>query len=299
MRKLIAFVLAVAVVSTANAKTRDVRRLAASTRSVVDYAKDSCSLGRSFGDGDRKVTVFFDQYAPGDTFTLTFVGSSVDSNGLAQDATVKFGPNEEEDDVTVVGATTDNTPAIILQGSQRIAPLTKTEEAARKKAADDGGLFEPAPIGPQRERAATWLKLGKIRSFDFLFETGPMDAPLAALRECSWDMVKSWGLDVEQQKHLSRKAYPTEPSYRWFSDADYPAAMIRGGYQGIVNFRILVDETGKPTSCQIQVSTRPKEFDDVVCRVAMKRARFHSPLDSEGKPVRSYWRQTVNFRLEP
>ena len=297
MRSLIAFVLSVALVSTGNAKTLEVRHLQPTSQWVVDYADDSCSLGRSFGEGDRKVTLFFDQFEPGDTFNLTFVGKSMDSNYGSPKTSLRFGPSEEQVDATAVSATTKNVPAIIVEGGHRIGPLTDAEIAARKKAVAGGEPFEPAPIGPAREKAATWLQLGKVLRFDLVLETGPMDAPLAALRECSWDMVKSWGLDVEQQKHLLRKAYPTEPSANWFSDNDYPAEMLRGGYQGIVNFRILVDETGKASSCRIQVSTRPKAFDDVVCAKVMKRARFHPALDEKGKPAPSYWRQTVSFKI--
>lgn len=297
MRKSIWFFLAVTLVSTADAKPREVRHLAPSTPWVVNYADDSCSLGRAFGEGDQKVTVFFDQYEPGDTFTLTFLGKPVEVTEANPKPIVQFGPNEDPQEATGVGATNNHVPALILQGTQRIGRMTEAEKAARRKAADDSQPFELAPIGAAREKAATWLQLGKVRPFDLAFETGPLDAPLAALRECSWDMVRSWGLDVQQQKSLSRKAYPTEPSYSWFSDDDYPPAMLRGGYQGIVNFRLLVDETGRVTSCKIQVSTRPKEFDDVVCRAVTKRAKFHPALDSQGKPILSYWRQTVSFRL--
>ena len=298
MRSLISLVLAVSIPSIAvAAKAREVRQLKPSSQWVVDYANDSCSLGRSFGDGDRKISVFFDQFEPGDTFNMVFVGKALDSGDGWPKVTVQFGPNGDQSEAIAVGATTNNKPAIILQGGQRIVPLTDAEKAARKKAAKDSLPFEPAPIGPDREKAATWLQLGKVRSFDFRFDTGPMDAPLAALRDCSWDMVRSWGLDVEQQKHLSRKAHPTEPSGNWFSPDDYPNEMLRGGYQAIVNFRLLIDETGKATSCKIQTSTRPKEFDDVVCAKVSKRARFHPALDAQGKPIRSFWRQTVNFRL--
>ena len=298
MRSLISLVLMVSIPSTAvAAKPREVRRLQPSSQWVVDYANESCSLGRSFGDGDRNVTVFFDQFEPGDTFNLTLIGKPLDSRDGWPTVTVQFGPDGEQAEAVAVGATNNNKPAIILQGGQRVVPLTKAEKAARKKAANDSLPFEPAPIAPAREKAATWLRLGNLSSFDFVFETGPMDAPLDALRTCSWDMVKSWGLDVEQQKHLSTKARPTEPPVKWFSADDYPTKMLRGGYQAIVNFRLLIDETGKATACKIQVSTRPKEFDDVVCAKVMKRARFHPAVDAQGKPVRSFWRQTVNFRL--
>ena len=29
----------------------------------------------------------------------------------------------------------------------------------------------------------------------------------------------------------------------------------------------------------------------------MKRARFEPALDADGRPVPSYWRQTVNYRI--
>jgi len=297
MRSSIGFLLAVALVSSGSAKERAVRQLAPSTQWVVDYANDSCSLGRGFGVGDQKVTLFFDQYEPGDTFNLTFVGKPVYVEMGSPKATIQFGPNEIPADETAVSATTKNTPAIILQGNQRLGPLTDAEKAARKRIGEGEPPVALPPIGPAREKAATWLRLGKVLPFDLLLETGPMDAPLAALRECSWDMVKSWGLDVEQQKHLSRKTFPTQPSSDWFSDNDYPAGMLREGAQAIVNFRLLIDETGRVSSCKIQTSTRPKQFDDVVCGIVMKKAKFHPALDAGGKQVPSFWRQTVSFRI--
>jgi len=298
MRKSIGLILAATLVSSGNAKPREVRQLAPSSQWVVNWAEQSCSLARVFGDGDRKVTVFFDQFEPGDDFSLTMVGKSIgEVAGSPVGATLQFGPSEAQDDVTAVGATTKDSPALILQGTQRLAPPTEAEKTARKKYRGDGRQYELAPVGPARERAVTWLRLNKVLRYDLQLETGPMDAPLAALRDCSWDMVKSWGLDVEQQKHLSAKAYPTVPAGEWFSDNDYPPEMQRNGSQAIVNFRILVDADGRVSSCVIQTSTRPKAFDDVVCAKVMKRARFHAALGADGKPVPSFWRQTVNFRL--
>jgi outer membrane biosynthesis protein TonB len=288
---------AAAVWPVTSAEARDVRRLQPSSKWVVNYADDSCSLGRSFGEGDRKVVLFLEQFVPGDTFRMMLVGKSVDLRSQRNKVSVRFGPNEEESEETGVAATTNNTPAIILHGHQRLAPLTDAEKSAAKAAVDRNMPFEPPSIGAAREKAATWLELGRILRFNLVLETGPMDEPLAALRRCSWDTVRTWGLDVEQQKGLTRKAYPTQSAYTWFSDDDYPGKMLSGGYEAIVNFRILVDETGRTTSCHIQSSTRPKDFDDVVCRIVMRRARFHPALDARGKPAKSYWRQTVTFRM--
>jgi len=297
MRKSIGLVLAATLVSTGAAKPREVRRLAPSSQWVVDYADDSCSLARKFGDGDRQVTLFFDQFEPGDTFSLTMVGKALVPRGDESSALVQFGPNEKPQDVSVLAGTSRDTPMIIVQGLQRIAPGTAAEKAALKKTADNAPPVVVPPIGAAREKAATWFQVGKALPFDLVLDTGPMDEPLAALRTCSWDMVRSWGLDVEQQKQRSMKPYPKTPSRDWFSDNDYPAGMLRDGNQAIVNFWLLINETGKATSCRIQASTRPKEFDDVVCKVVMRHARFHPALDAQGKPIRSFWRQTVTFRI--
>ena len=285
----------------APAQARDVRRLPPTGNWVLEYADDTCRLGRDFGSGDERITVFFEQFVPGDTFNLMFVGKSIKprSSDHPIETTVRFGPNEEKTDNNGSLATTGGSlPALILSGGQRLAKLTKEEERAQHAANERDIPIELAPIGPDREKAATWLELGKAMRFDIVFETGPMDKPLGALRDCSWDTVKSWGLSIEEQKNLRRKAYPVKPSSSWFSPDDYPDSMVRRGHQGIVNFRVIVDASGSPLSCHVQSSTRPKEFDDVVCTQVMKRAKFHPALDAAGKPVKSFYRQTVRFFLE-
>lgn len=284
----------------ASAQARDVRHLQPSSKWVVNYADDSCSLGRSFGEGNRKVNLILQQFVPGDSFNIMFVGYPVEPVNPVRPikATLQFGPNEEKSDETGLTATTTKIPAFILDGMQRLAAPTKAEKSAAESATRRNLPFDPPPIGPAREKAAIWLKLGKILRFDLVLETGPMDKPLEALRACAWDTVRSWGLDVEQQKHLTRKAWPAQSPYKWFSSDDYPRDMFIGEYEAIVHFRVLVDENGEPTSCHIQASTRPKEFDEVVCKQLMKRGKFGPALDAQGKPVRSYWRQTVQFRLD-
>jgi TonB family protein len=274
------------------------RQLKPTSKWVLNYAEDSCRLARQFGDGDDQITLFLDQFGPGEWFRIMFLGKSLRSRSDTRPlrGTIRFGPHEAEADVAGLMGMTGDLPTFMVERAQRLAPLSAAEKAASEDAERRGMEFEPEPISAERERAATWLELRKAFRSDFVLETGRMDQPLAALRQCAWDTVKSWGLDVDQQKSLSRK--PVAKPGIWIRSSDYPAAMIRGGYQGLVHYRIIVDENGKPVSCHIQASTRPKEFDDVVCRSAMKRAEFEPALDANGKPVRSYWRQTVQFRLE-
>lgn len=277
---------------------REPLRLQPSTRWVLDYAEDSCRIARGFGDGDRLVTLALEQYEPEETFKVKLIGKGVRLSGSGQlDVALRFGPHEAQLKTTAMTGTAGTDPVLILEGEQRLAPLTKAEEDAQKDGYRRGVDVDPAPLGQAREAAATWLEITRGLRGGLVLETGRMDKPLAALRKCAWDTVGHWGLDVEQQKRLSRKLAEKPKSRPWLHASDYPPKMIQGGYQGIVHFRLIVDATGTPTSCHIQQSTRPREFDDAVCRGVMKRARFEPALDASGKPVPSYWVQTVHFRM--
>jgi TonB family protein len=285
--------------SEASGKTREVVRLQPVEPWNLHYADDSCRLARTFGTGKQQVILVLDQFEPGEWFRVMFVGKLVAARtGFSRsDVAVRFGPNEAPSEEYFTTGSVGDKPALIVNSAIRLAPMTKAEKDAHDESIRRPPHVDPPQIGEAREAAATRLELTKALSHDLILETGPMAKPLAGLRECAWDTVKSWGLDVEQQKRLTRKAYSRRPAYEWFSADDYPSNMVRGGYQGIVNFRIIVDEKGNPTSCHIQESTRPKEFDEAVCKAVLKRARFEPALDAQGKPVPSYWRQTVRFVL--
>lgn len=291
--------LALCALVTTPAEARGVRRLQPTGKWVVEYAAETCRLAREFGEGNQRVTLFFEQFVPGDIFHLMFVGRSFDSGGVGPaKAAIRFGPNEPVDpDNSVSVATVGSAPAILLGGFQRLAPTTQAEQEAAKEASENDRHYNFAPIGSAREQAATWLELGKVLPFDLVLETGPMDRPLEALRQCSWDTVKSWGLSIDEQKGRTRYATPTASPQTWLKTSDYPAAMLNQGYEGIVNFRLIVDANGMPVSYRVQSSTRPQEFDDIVCRQVMKYARFKPALDAQGKPIKSYFRQSVRFRL--
>jgi TonB family protein len=284
--------------TSATAQPREVRRLKSTSQWQVDYADESCQLARTFGEGKQKVVLILYQLAPGDWFKLTLVGSSLKPAKFGSPkARMQFGPTEAKSEITVLEGESGPDRLLIIEGTERLAPLSDDEKKAQASAWKDGTNYRVLPISADREKAVTWLALENIMKFDMVLETGPMDAPMTIMRDCTWNLVESWGLNVAQQKALKRMPYPKNVN-AWFDADDYPKSMVASNKQGIVNFRLLIDPTGKPESCHIQVSTRPKEFDDVVCRGMMKRAKFHPALDAEGKPVRSYYQNTIRFYLE-
>jgi TonB family protein len=275
-------------------------RLKPSTKWFLDYAEDSCRLARKFGEGEQQVTLFLDQFEPGDEFQMILGGNILQPlrDARPHKMMLQFGPPETGAEVHFDTGKMDGTRAVLVNGRLRIVPYMDAEKEAGRAARDRGEDFEAPPVGRAREQAVQWLQLLNGLKWDLVLETGSMAEPMDALRKCSWDTVKLWGLDVEQQKALLRKPLPKNPQKPWFQASDYPRKMAREGYEAIVNFRLIIDATGKPKTCHVQTSTRPKEFDDAVCSGVMKRARFNPALDAQGTPVESFYRQTIVWRLE-
>lgn len=301
MRLLVAMMLYVGLLGVATPlHAREIRTLQPSSNWVLEYADDSCRLARSFGSDRDKVLLVVDQYTPGDSFRLMFAGRSVKPRNELRpiNALLQFGPHEAEAEITVLTGTLGDEPVLFVEANQRVVPLSNSEKAALEQAHSRNDYLEPPPVDAAREKAATVIALKKVLRFDLVLETGSLGRPLAGLRDCSWDTVRTWGLDVAQQKSLTRKPHPKRPAHTWFNPDDYPIKLLRSGNEGIVTARLIVDGTGKPTSCHVQASTRPKGFDEVVCRSLLKKAQFDPARDAQGQPVPSYWQTTVNFRLQ-
>ena len=262
----------------------------------VDYADDRCRLARQFGEGDGQVLALFDRYGPNEFFQLTLAGKPVKTATEKGDATVQFGPAEEDQRLSFLGGNLGKLPALVFTGGARIAPVTPAEGSALEKATYENWP-DIAPISEARLKAVRFLKISRPLRRPVALETGPMRAPLAALDKCIDNLLTHWGIDVEKHKMLMREAKPAESPDHWVVSGDYPRAMLNAGQPAIVNFRLSVGVDGVPTACHIQSTTRPKDFDNAVCKSVMRRARFEPALDAEGKPLASYYRNTVRFQI--
>jgi hypothetical protein len=271
-------------------------RLKQSSPWHVDFADDRCRLMRKFGEGDQIVYAIFDRYGPGEHFRMTIAGKPVRTSGLKVEATIQFGPDEGDQQLPFYPGTLGELPALVFQSQTRVAPPSPAEQVLIDSRKDDES-FDVAPIEPEREAAIKYLAIGKPLRRDLILETGPMRKPLVTLGECIDNMMISWGIDVERHKTLSRPVEPMTSPGKWVVSSDYPSKMLYAGQSAIVEFRMIVSEDGSPASCHIQSTTRPKEFDKAVCGSLMKRARFKPALDADGKPLASYYRNTVRFAI--
>ena len=272
-------------------------RLAPSSPWQLDYADDSCRLARQFGEGERKNLLVIERFGPGDPIRVTVSGDTFRRVRSGKEATLRFGPAESEQDVAFMKGDWGGTSALIFTGPLRIAPNTEQEEEAREalEEANQLHLFEPASISPERERAVTFVSVDVSGVPEVVFETGSLGESFAALRKCTDELLTHWGIDVKRHKSLSRKAVPAGSPQKWLTSSDYPSSLLRKGAQGIVHFRLSVDKEGNVDGCHIQRSTRPQGFDDAVCHILARRARFEPALDAEGNPIASYYLDTVRF----
>jgi Gram-negative bacterial TonB protein C-terminal len=262
----------------------------------VDYADDRCRLARQFGAGDEQVYAFFDRYGPTEYFRLTLAGKPVKTSIEKADATLQFGPTEAEQKIMFWNGNLGKMPALIFASSLRVAPASATEFAAATKSNDDEWI-DFAPIDEARQKAIKYLTVGKPLRRAVTLETGSLRSPFVALDKCIDNLMTTWGIDTEQHKSLTRKVQPQQSPGKWVVSSDYPLNMLESGQPAIVEFRLSVGADGVPTACHIQSTTRPKEFDDAVCKSVMRRARFDPALDAAGKPLASYYRNTVRFQI--
>lgn len=263
----------------------------------LDYAEERCRLAREFGDGNSKVTVFFDKYGPGESFRLVIAGDAVKTDVPQDDIMVRFGPAETPQSLFFMSGDLAGSSALVFGGDIRIAGPTASEEAAIKAKRRGDPWIDLAPIATDRYAAIRYMELGKPLRRPVQLETGSLKSGFAALDTCVDTLVASWGVDIEKHKTLSRKATPTGNPGKWVVSSDYPTKMLKAGQPAFVDFRLNVGADGKPSGCKIQATTRPKEFDDAVCQSLMRRASFLPALDAAGQPIVSWWRSRVRFQL--
>jgi Gram-negative bacterial TonB protein C-terminal len=259
----------------------------------VNYADDSCRMGRRFGSGADEVTIIFDRYAPGDAFRLVLAGKRFDNAPEGRTLEVQFGPSELVQKLEYFpGSIGKSQPSVSIRPSLRIAPFSPGE--TEKLRTSPPNTLLPR-IGPGREAAVTFIALGRPLPKPVRLATGSMRKPFEALDTCVNELMTHWGIDVARHATVVRGVTPVTSPGKWMTSSDYPLGMLVSGGRGIVNFRLSVGEDGKPIACHIQQSTRPKAFDDAVCAAMMRRARFYPALDKDAKPIASFYRSTVVF----
>ncbi|MEL6738005.1 MAG: TonB family protein, partial [Pseudomonadota bacterium] len=78
--------------------------------------------------------------------------------------------------------------------------------------------------------------------------------------------------------------------------ARYPGKALQRGEQAILQMRVIVDESGKVTSCKIDEATTAGNVESPACR-EMANAKFDPALDADGQPFTSYYSTSIIYRI--
>ncbi len=247
----------------------------------VDWTKTSCTLIRGFGDKDDPQVLQFEQFSQGQAFQLLVTAKALRST-------------VQDDRPTLTYTNSDNS----VQFGQKLPRALMGLNAKRVPTlfVPQSDLFGDAAGNARTvEAAITQIRVkapGTGRTI--IFETGPLDKPFDAMRACTDNLVKTWGLDPDKMRQLTREPVPLTRPATWLRSSDYPRRPLISGEQALVTFRLLVDGNGNPTDCLVQRSySNDEAFDRLTCKKILERARFDPALDAEGKPTNAYYVDTV------
>lgn len=278
--------LVVAQASPAHAAAR-VIDMAPAGKWVLDYNATSCKLVRSFAAGGQNIIAQFNAYGRASTFELRLSGKPLRMSH-SRNVGLAFGKEAPARKVKAgVGQIGQDEMPMLFMGTQGLLlPPAGSDKRV------------PVETSPEQEAQIDSLTLTLPGGKAYRLNTGPMAEPMAAIRTCVDDLVRSWGLDPVE---LSRIVTPSEPIGnigKWFSYADYPSEMLDKEINSNVDFAMVIGRSGEVENCYLQSVTDDPAFGKLVCAKLRERAKFMPARDAAGQAVRSLYRNRVAWRVE-
>lgn len=302
-------VLGALVACPAAAQDKATLVLQPSSQWQLDMGEHRCRLARTFGTGASETLFYIEQFNPSARFSYGVAGPSLNDLRITdkfqrlpeRKVEVQFGPALPGYEQSYEDASLGDLGAAIM-GYGPVQTVFETKEEfegrATKNPEPAGGSRELRELDAETGKAISWLSLSSPRIGTVKLELGGMEAPFKAMNFCMDDLVKTWGLDPEQQKQIQK--FPV-----WLNDKkivrsiqrNYPAQALRGGRMARFNIRVIVDEEGRAESCQLTNMTTSEGFDRdlTVCGLIKNGAKFSPALAASGSPVRSFFTSSVRY----
>lgn len=256
--------------------------LARTSKWEINYDEDSCHLLAKFGEGSQSTILRITRFQPDNYFDLTLYGMPVKVNFATRlPVEMQFGGQKWNRPLAMVGDAGKQMPLLIFSGLRL-----------------DDWIYSstPAPdVSPAQEEAVNSISFKISGGKRYRLETGPMNGPMVAMRACTTDLVSHWGFDPSEQARLSQPPKPLGVISDWITSADFPKKALNQGSNGLVQFRLDIDETGKVSGCRILYRTNPDDFADLSCKLLTQRAKFSPALNSAGKAVRSFYVSKIRW----
>lgn len=234
----------------------------------VDYGKDMCTVGRSFGDDGITFGFRPDGFAGqgGMLVLLQPAKSGARFHEFSQSIEVADGA-----DPIKVSA---KSHYIRERRSRVVTMVVNAEELGRLKTAES---FAVPISGRQRIALAP----------------GNFAAALAALDKCSDDLMGTHGVPMAEIAQATVRTTARRPE-RWFT---YPSSSQMFGAEGRIVTLIAVSDQGKPTDCRILSQNAEHILAKSSCETIMRQGDFEPARNRGGEAIRSWTTMTITYQI--
>ncbi|WFL78750.1 hypothetical protein P7228_06715 [Altererythrobacter arenosus] len=264
-----------------------------STPWVLDFADSGCRLNRYFGPPEYRHLLYFETSTPTDNPTLMVGGPSIKFLQPKQPVVVGFGDEWSPEKRQILwGEIKDIGSSFQLWTS---FPNEAEKNGSSEKAKSDETLGIER-IDLEATAKITQLTLSQAKS-RIVLETGGMKQAFEALNQCSQDLIRHWGLNLEQHK-----AYSDRPSLR---DND---RIVRGlirtvlkevedsDFAAVYALTFIVEKDGTTSNCILHRKSLTDLDFKKACDYMKRRARFEPARDMTGSAMRSYYTTMLSHR---
>jgi hypothetical protein len=259
----------------------------------MDYADDSCALRRLFTAGETRVVLDLRQFAPDSSIMATVMADGL--SRTQRGVTFRYEPSAEWRDAGSALYTRPSEKFKEFSGFIFTADILPDDEPME----DDDGRIESEKALRQAQAFKDTTGFSVARGFgrEITLKTGPLGAPHEAMRTCLEELTAHWGIDAEAHKSLTRRAVPKDAHVivRRLQQ-DYPLPMLQQGLSGLIRFRLSIDDKGAVSGCHVQLDISHPEFERAACE-NVARVKFLPALDKSGKPIASYWVNSVVYEI--
>ena len=273
---------------------------------MLDYAADSCKLSRTFGQDKDKTVLQFESTAPNQ---LSMIAIGKPLRTAWDEVPTKFLPAQEKPFNADPQRATSDKPALWWSAVPLLPDLLRERLKKKAEAEKPKRGVRPPPIDLNERAetraarqafaiATTELEIGVGYRRPVILETGSLGEPIKMFDQCTRNSLRDWGVDPDLEDKIVREVWAPNPA-DWFSGDDYPREMQVHNKVSEVRARLLVNASGNVTKCTSLTHYEDRTFNQVVCDLFMKRAKFAPAELVDGTKVPSYFVASVVFRLEP
>ena len=257
----------------------------------VDYADSECRLLRTFGSGDKAVTLRLARGGNTGTIDMVVAGRGVPVLPQRLPIEMKLDPQG---------------PAQRVSGYSMAIPGGGGRFVRWFDA--DLNLLEHA-------NENQIVQFSNSKAFSVRLNLTMVHAALKALDTCYSDLLAGWGASPEDVAILMATQdasstgsgevtaqrldlpKPKGNPGAWATTADYPTDALRQEQSGNVTVMLKVDAMGLPTFCVVVVSSKVASLDTATCKVLQSRAKYKAALDAAGKPRQSVRIERIRWSI--